>query len=400
MRILYQVYWGAMEPLGRSLVLPPLARLARDGAQIDLVSFEKAVHLADPECRARMKERLTALGVRWLARQYHQRPAVPATAYDLAQGVLAGLGAAASGRPDVVVGRTYVGGIMGAVTAAILRAPFVFHNEGFWPDEQVEAGLWQRDSARYRLATSIARFLYRRADGVIALSHWARDQVLALRPGRDPSSVIVVPSCVDLEHFAAAADPRSDGKMRLLYTGSLGGRYRVEDMARFVLAARSESEQTKLTVLSHSDHGMIKARLRAGGLDDDSIRISYIDHGEMPREMRRHSAGLFFLAEGAGSRACSPTKIGEYWASGLPVVTTPGVGDVDEIVARDRVGVLVRDGSPAGMRAAAAELRDLLKDSHLAYRCRSAAVRHYSLDEAMENQLRLLNQVVRGSDAS
>jgi len=40
-RVLYLVYWGAAEPLGQSLVLPAVKRLARLGVDLSLVTFEK-----------------------------------------------------------------------------------------------------------------------------------------------------------------------------------------------------------------------------------------------------------------------------------------------------------------------------------------------------------------------
>ena len=75
----------------------------------------------------------------------------------------------------------------------------------------------------------------------------------------------------------------------------------------------------------------------------------------MPAELQRHDAGLFFLTEGLSEHGCSPTKIGEYWACGLPVVTTPNVSDTDAIVQSRRVGVVVRSRRQTGFDDAAWE---------------------------------------------
>jgi hypothetical protein len=44
--ILYLVYWGAAEPLGQSIVLPPVRRLSQLGARVTLMTFDKAGDLA------------------------------------------------------------------------------------------------------------------------------------------------------------------------------------------------------------------------------------------------------------------------------------------------------------------------------------------------------------------
>ena len=46
-RVLYVVYWGALEPLGRALVLPSVKRLSDLGAELTVVTFEKPADAAD-----------------------------------------------------------------------------------------------------------------------------------------------------------------------------------------------------------------------------------------------------------------------------------------------------------------------------------------------------------------
>jgi hypothetical protein len=45
-QVLYLVYWGALEPLGRALVVPAVARLSSLGAKITLVTYDKPTDLA------------------------------------------------------------------------------------------------------------------------------------------------------------------------------------------------------------------------------------------------------------------------------------------------------------------------------------------------------------------
>jgi glycosyltransferase involved in cell wall biosynthesis len=89
----------------------------------------------------------------------------------------------------------------------------------------------------------------------------------------------------------------------------------------------------------------------------------------------------------------SPTKIGEYWACGLPVVTTPGVGDTDDLIERFRCGVIVAENTDAAYRRAGNLLRELLSDPNLRARCRAAAEAHYALEPACERQMRLYHDL-------
>jgi glycosyltransferase involved in cell wall biosynthesis len=77
--------------------------------------------------------------------------------------------------------------------------------------------------------------------------------------------------------------------------------------------------------------------------------------------------------------SASPTKIAEYLASGIPVISNAGIGDLDEIIEGDRVGVLVREFSPAGYLQALHAADELLKENDISERCRATAHNRFDL---------------------
>jgi len=391
MRLLYVVYWGALEPLGQALVVPPVLHLARSGVAVTLVTFEKGRDLADSRRVAACRAELEAAGARWLPLRYHRSPTLAATAWDLAAGTARAILAGFRGRPAVVHGRTFVGGLVGRLVAGALRRPFVYHAEGFWPEEQVAGGVWSRGGRAFRTATAVEGGLFRGAAGVVVLSRSARERVLALRHGAPESSVVVVPSCVDLDRFRPPAvvppEPRP-----LVYSGSLGGRYPADLPAAFLAAALREDPAVSLRVYTQSDPALAQEAL--GALPRSAWSVRRLPHAEVPAALGECGAGLHLLAP--GQYYGSPTRIGEYWACGIPVVTTGDVGDVDEIVRRERVGVILSDTRPEALTAAVRELAALTRDPALAGRCRAAAERHYSLERGVATQVGLYEALAKG----
>ena len=239
--------------------------------------------------------------------------------------------------------------------------------------------------------------MYARADGIITMSHRGRrvvEKMPAVRRRETP--VIVVPSCVDLNHFK----PRSRGraltqKRCALFTlgASAGATCSIEQVGLW-RSRRVEFGLVHLRVLTKQDPGLVDSMLRTGGLSDDVWSVNAVPHSAMPLELTDQDAGLFFLERGLSEHGCSPTKIGEYWAMGLPVVTTSNVSDTDDIIRRERVGVIVRENSDDAYRQAALELRSLLKDPELAIRCRRAAEAHYGLESACKRQVELYRELV------
>ncbi len=398
-RVLYLVYWGAAEPLGQSLVLPSVRALARRGSRVTLVSFEKPADLERHDEMARIRDGLAAAGVAWSPLRYHKRPKLPATAFDLLQGAAHGVTLHRRARFDIIHARTFVAGNLGRLLAALLRRPLVYHNEGYYPDEQVDAGVWTETSLLYKLALGLERRLYAGADGLVLLSEKSRQEVLA-RPevARRGTRAVVAPSCVDLELFCTPAVRvrTSDEPLRLAYVGNVEGRYRFDQVARFAAIAGRETGGATLRVLTRASPDIVRSKTHEAGLADQNLSIDAVAHAAVPAELQRCDAGLHFLPRGRAEHAGSPTKIGEYWASGLPAVVTPNAGDSDRVIADEGVGVVVAEHSDEAYARAGRALAGLLEDPGLRARCRAAAETHYSLDAAARNQLDLYAAVLAG----
>ena len=396
--VLYVAYWGALEPLGRALVLPAVKRLSNLGARITLVTFEKPADRARASDVKAVDDSLRAADVRWRPLTYHKRPTVPATALDIAHGVTRGVMEARAFKPDILHARTFVGGLMGLGLRRPTHAKLIYHNEGFYPDEQVDAGFWQAGSPQHRLARRLERRLYSQADAIVSLSHKGKEVIESIDAvQRKRTPVIVVPSCVDLGHFARhERASESPDALRLVYVGNVGGRYMVDRIARFAYVARAQKPDARLQLLTAAGPDVVRAALASSELPGDAWSSKFVAYERLPDELARHDAGFCFHSHGLSAAGGSSTKVGEYWAMGLPVIATPGLGDVDDIIRRERVGVVVGDHSDDAYRATFEELQVLLKDPELAQRCRAAAEKHYGLDAACRRQLAVYRQLATG----
>ena len=395
--VLYLAYWGAAESTRQSALLPTIEGIARRGIDLALVTFEKPDDLADGREIARVRRLLESWGVRWVALRYHKRPTVPATLYDVVQGCVRAALPRLFRPPHIVHARTYVGGLVGLALAPILRAKLVFHNEGFYPDEQADGGYWPAGSRPHRLAKALERRMYARADGIVTLSQRARLEVEGMAAVRRKGTpVAVFPSCVDPLHFGAPPPrtPRPPGECRFVYLGAVGGRYLFAEVARFVAVAREEFGRVHLRALTGADPAVVRAALDAAGLPPECWSLARVPHDAVPAELADQDVGLFFLARGMSEHGCSPTKVGEYWALGLPVVATANVSDTQDVIRRDRVGVIVEGQTDDDYRQAARELRALLSDPDLDLRCRRAAAAHYAFEPACDQQIALYHAVL------
>ncbi|MFH1189231.1 MAG: glycosyltransferase, partial [Candidatus Omnitrophota bacterium] len=107
-------------------------------------------------------------------------------------------------------------------------------------------------------------------------------------------------------------------------------------------------------------------------------------------------AGIFFINpyKKIGS---SPIKMGEFLASGVPVVINPGVGDTEELVAECGVGVVVRAFDSGCYEDAVGKLLGLIGEKGaLRGRCLDSARKHLSVEMGAARYSKIYEILDRG----
>jgi glycosyltransferase involved in cell wall biosynthesis len=99
----------------------------------------------------------------------------------------------------------------------------------------------------------------------------------------------------------------------------------------------------------------------------------------VPAYLAAADAALAFIRPTYSKISSSPTKIGEYLAAGLPVVTGRGVGDVDGLLEGSGTGIVLDDFGDASMDRAAEALGAAIGDPEQAARARRCARDELSL---------------------
>lgn len=401
-RTLYICYFGLREPLVQTQVLPYLRELIAGGIEVYLLTFE-------PQLSERWKReeveaaqaQLAAEGIRWFHLAYHKRPSLPATLYDIGAGARLSARLVRREQIDVIHARSHVAAMMGALAKRRSGAQLIFDIRGFMPEEYVDAGVWPAGGYLYRLAKAGERKLLRAADGFVVLTKQARR---ILFPESETNATLsrpveVIPCCVDIKRFRTADALSRDalrgelnvsGRRVFVYVGALGGWYLTEEMAEFLSIAHRLDESAFSLILTQSEPSMIAEQLRKRGVREQDCLITKAAPAEIPRYLKAADVGLSFIKPCYSKLSSSPTKIAEYLASGLPVICNSGIGDLDEQVMTDRVGIIIREFNDAAYEQALAALEELRQDEHLSERCLESARRRFDLERVGGEKYRRL----------
>jgi glycosyltransferase involved in cell wall biosynthesis len=390
----------------------------------------------DEKALAEERARLAGEGINWSALPYHKRPTVPATVYDIAAGARAAVRLVREHGIDVLHARAHVPLAMALLARRFTRSRLVFDIRGLMAEEYADAGVWEEGSLKFRAVKALERAGIRKADQLVVLTRAMREWLLGQGlAGED--RIEVIPCCVDFDRYAEAeradaveeeggvnADARgahvetggaagqvksnAEGggeaeRFEVVYAGSVTGLYMLEEMGRFFSELRAREPRAFLRILTRSPPEEAAARLRAVGLGAEDFHVGGVSAREVPEILRRARLGLSFRKPTFSQVAASPTKIPEYLAAGLPVVSNAGIGDVDQLLEGERVGVVVRSFTPEELARSAEAALALAAEEGSKERCVAVARRHFDLraigGERYANVYRRIGELMRGGAA-
>ena len=365
-------------------VLPYLRELGKNGIEVSLLTFEPDRQKSWPlDEREKWETALDEQGIEWHSLPYHKRPSVPATLYDIIIGAVVTAMISREKGVRVLHARAHISMAMALIARMIVKGKVIFDFRGLVADEYVDAGIWDEGGLVYRGFKLFERYALRMADQVVVLTE--RMKMHLIESGLACSERIeVIPCCTDFSRFDILPQKTEDrahtvDRFTVVYAGSVTGLYLLKEMGRFFLALRKRRGDAFLHVLTSSNHRWARAELLDAGLNEKDFEIIAISPAEIPRYLVSADVGLSFRKATFSQTAASPTKVPEYLAAGIPVVSTAGVGDIDELIQSHHIGVLLDIFDETKVDQAIEKLEQLLADPTLPERCRNVAIRHFDL---------------------
>lgn len=384
------------EALGQSQVLSYLRRMSSDQLRFLILSFEKPQDFE--KGKKEVEQLIAGTNIIWKPLPYTKNPPVLSGYWDIEKGKKLALQLCRQYEPQIVHCRGYLSSLIGNYLQRKKGLKFIFDMRGWWPDEKRESGHWQSKiyTPVYRHFKNVERRLFQQADYIVSLTEAGKSEVV--RQGAAPAEKVgVIPTCVDFDLFQpfdeqkrqqvrAALKIPEQAKV-LLYSGSLGGNYDINVVLKIYEAFQKRFPESYLLLLtksrlSEADAAKIQA--------DPHIRLASAPFREVSAYLMAGDAGLIIYKSGFSVIGRSPTKLGEYWASGLPVISLQGIGDLDLLYARYPGGgvLLSSDLSDADQKLAQFSFTE--KE-----RLRSNAMDYYHIERGARFYMGLYQQLFR-----
>lgn len=229
----------------------------------------------------------------------------------------------------------------------IRRKPTIFEVRDLWPAGAIELGIiqsnWQKN-----LALWFEKLCYNSADRVVTASVGQRDYIAERNPG---IRIGVIPNASDLELFGK---PHQESlpdwvsrKVIFTHIGSLGLIHNTNYWME-VTKELSEIDLESNIALVFIGDGVDKERLISEKERFNLDNIHFLGlkpKAELPVWVQNSRATLFATLDNLVQSTCSPNKIFDSFAAGVPIVQT-STGWIKDLVEEEKCGINISLSSP------------------------------------------------------
>jgi glycosyltransferase involved in cell wall biosynthesis len=401
-RVLYLSLEGMLQPLGRSQVLSYVKGLAGLGFLYTLLSMERAADLADAPAVQQVEEETRVQGIEWRRLQYRSSGAATDVLRNWWKLWRTASRILASGDFGLVHARSYVAAFVALLLSHTRGVPYLFDMRGYWVDERIEEGRWFRNRLSIALAKRLERALVRRAAAVVTLTELQADD-LCRQGFTSAEHLMVVPTCANYNDFTL--DPDSTGvvaaevrdrlrrKLVVGFVGSLNDSYLVREGFRLFRYLREHRDDVHLLCVTRQVD-QVAAAVRTEGVPDDAFTVAAARHEDMPAWLGCMDWGLLLVKESLAKRGSMPTKLAEFLAAGVRPIQYGCNSEVSRRVAETDSGIVVRDLSDAGLKAAAALISATPLNTTAVLRARETTRAYFDLESGIQKYACLLRRLL------
>lgn len=160
-------------------------------------------------------------------------------------------------------------------------------------------------------------------DEIIVISDHLNKYYSAIFP---KNKIFQIPILVDMERFSNSIKTRTDGKKVITYIGYMGGnKDGLDNLIEAMAIVSKKVSNTQLELLgsaSKEDMLRLKNKIESLGLNDVVFFLGSKNAEEIPSILSNSDLLVLARPDNNQAKAGFPTKLGEYLASGKPVVIT------------------------------------------------------------------------------
>jgi len=144
-------------------------------------------------------------------------------------------------------------------------------------------------------------------------------------------------------------------------------------------------------IFNKGHHDFILQKLKDYHIDTSKVVIQSVSFAEMPKYLNDIDIALFYIHPYFSKKASAATKLGEFFASGIPVLTNDGVGDHTYYIENYKTGKILDS-----KKLEVYNFKDIFNEiitPETSKNCKFVAEKYFSLNVGIVNYELIYNNV-------
>lgn len=238
----------------------------------------------------------------------------------------------------IVITRSYVPQIITVLLKYFSDIKIIFDIRGFWFDEKKDFN--SINLLSYYILKKIERFLFKKADRILTLSKISKNYI-SKKFGIKTSKIRNVTTFTNLEKIKFLKKKKSN-KIRLAYIGGLKNSYDFLNTIKFLKRLNNLSKNWHMTIFNIGQYEFFESVIKNYPELKKKIKYTnFLNNKNLSTILRNFDIGIYFIHTNFSKIASCPTKLGEFLASGTPVLTNPLIGDSENLIKKNKCGLIV-----------------------------------------------------------
>ena len=401
--ILYLSYDGMTDPLGQSQVLPYIIGLTKEGYQFTLLSCEKKERFIQHKdiIESICKEH----NIDWQPIMYTKSPPVFSTIWDIFKLNAKAKKLHQQKQFSLFHCRSYITSLIGLGFKQKHQVKFLFDMRGFWADERVDGGLWDKTKIPFKQIYSYFKkkeqLFLSESDAVISLTERGKQEMLTWGIKKmSTSKISVIPCSSDFELFIPQDKNICKENLGiekdtlvLSYVGSLGTWYLLDEMLNFYSMVKQKYKKNIFLILTPDDPELIYKLAEKYELEKSDFIIKFSQRIDIPKIVSASDFSVFFIKPSYSKKSSSPTKMGELLAMGIPIICND-IGDVKNIVENTQAGICIQELNKNAFASAIEQIPNLI--NHNKNKIREVSKEYFLLTSGIEKYTKIYQNLLNG----
>lgn len=286
---------------------------------------------------------------------------------------------------DIVHTRSLIPSVM-ALTALMFttrKVKFIYDNRGVLIEEEIYRGNLKKNGIITIALKLFELKIMRKADAMVVVSQKFKEYIGETYTRYIPDIVektVAITNGTDISNLPEnISQHKQENKISVVYSGSAMKWQYLPGIKKFVAECRKNFKEIEINILTY-DYDQFYDLLKDIDGFGEKIILQTLESHQVKEKLMESNFAIMIRERNVVNRVATPVKFAEYLSAGLPILLTKGIGDTEEIIRKNKVGVVVDEDK---MQEGIASMTNLLKDPDVYQRCVETVKNELNLEDTI-----------------